>query len=291
MNSTIPAPTPNSQVVNGSRTDFSSDFVQNLAKHRAFLSEHLQIWQSALTELQPGSEPHSIAQKCFENTKIMITACADFDRVTLAQQADHTSSRKHKRPSNEVDSETKGVSKKRKAKEKPGSPGSKPISYTSPIKDASGLFMIDTNPGDIQSLLQNKEPNVESLEKKKKRRQSQLGSSLDNVDTAPDNNVSQPNKRAKITHIQDIDREVDNDDDHFKAFEAKVQLRLKEKDEMRKQRSNKKRKRDSEVSTVQDGGDELKEGHTGKSLSRKTSKQRRKELKMEPVASINSDSG
>jgi len=122
-----------------------------------------------------------------------------------------------------------------------------------PVNDASGLFTIDPNPTAINALLNDFDK--VSTSKKGKRRRSQpeptrpLGEEVYVGGGAPP-----ATKRFKTEHEKVLNSSAEVVEDYERSFEAKVELRLKQKEQDRQKKGIKKRKRGSDVARGSEDG-------------------------------------
>ncbi|KAK5077933.1 hypothetical protein LTR64_003663 [Lithohypha guttulata] len=121
-----------------------------------------------------------------------------------------------------------------------------------PAKDHSGLFMVDTNPSDVKDLLRSFEAMSERPPAKKRKHSGPETLPVPSTVVQSSPETAQPSKkRIKVEHADGIQEDTSKEAPHHTAFEAKVELRLREKEDLRKKRADKKRKRNSEVSVVE----------------------------------------
>lgn len=223
--------------------NLSDSLKQSLARHHNLLNDHLQIWRSVLVETQPGSEAHSVTLQCIENTQCMITSCFDFSQAMLKQQAHEGASQNQKRSPPEVASEHENKPKRRKQDNE-----SVLIASTDQSPQFRESGETKTNLGDAKSSLQGDERDTETLARSK-RRHSQVNRSPRSLDINAGVQAEPYHKRLKTDHsryTEDVpEGQPEDDEAHYEAFEAKVQLRLKQKEDLRRQKANKKRKRGS----------------------------------------------
>lgn len=241
-----------------------------LQRHKAVLNENLELWKFIDANGGLDESTKRIVSQGYQDTLAMITAWAELETTLSTPKKSKSSKQGSKRLSTDQDSAPTPKSKRRRVNGEHGdTQGSAAASTeTVPVVDASGLFMIDPNPTNVDTLLgQNQGSAAPESQKKKKRRRSEQ---QDDDDHQSQPGVAEPKSRSKRRrsdsagksseraepNVEDPDSFKNNSrqdqDTHHEAFEAKVALRLKEKEDQRKKKVQKKRKRSSEASTAAD---------------------------------------
>lgn len=124
------------------------------------------------------------------------------------------------------------------------------IKYEPPIVDASGLFSIDTNPTPV-SFGQTESKELSS--KNKRARQPRETVDAQTIQDNTDESSQRATKRAKTDH-ESINGKTGLEEDSADEAERQMAARLKAKDEKQAQKANKKRKRASGASEVDQQG-------------------------------------
>lgn len=236
---------PSSSQGRGLRTDY---YFQALERHRKLLGEHLVIWQTFEQESQPGSAIRLAAEKCLHDTRLMIQSCADIPfNVTSVGSAWNETVLDHRKHSAEEPHSQPATKRARKSsKHSADSVGPGPAVHIPPITDASGLFTIDPNPTKVDALLS--DPNKPSRSKKRKQRRSEQELNQVTDDERYTNGGSLPlRKRVKTAHEVTVQPSPEEMEEYNNSFEAKVELRLKQKEQDRQKKAMKKRKRGSDL--------------------------------------------
>lgn len=207
----------------------------------------------------------------------MIQQCSSIDFLKIANGIDTTTSKKKKRSE---DGESLPKSKKAKrtsdgVKTSTNDFSVPPNGQRVPVtQDPSGLFLIDSNPENVDVLLKLAQDRQKSQKKQKREHEPEPESDAEEVNGSIEVEHLEPKeitpKRKKAKHGKVVPEPTDetSDDQHNRSFEQKVALRLKEKDEARKSKANKKRKRESDVSVDDNQADvdhEVKQTTTKKS--------------------------
>lgn len=204
----------------------------------------------------------SAARSCQQRTEQMIQQCSSITFPKSANGTDVVSKKKHKRSE---DSENHITSKRVKlaieaenklAADSSTSNGLRRVPVT---KDPSGLFQIDSNPDDVDVLIEQAEKLQEAQRKKqakqeaKQKRKHQPEAEEVDVSLEVEELDHEPStsKRKKAKHAETVQEPASDAEDYNQEFERKVELRLKEKEEDRKKKANKKRKRESEASVAE----------------------------------------
>lgn len=225
----------------------SSHFLQALEKHRKLLEDHLEIWQMVEHDARSDSAIRSMAQTCLLNTQSMIKACASMttEGAGADQTRNETVNENRKHPSEESQGQHATKRAKKAKKDKAGASERVPAAHIHPIKDASGLFTIDPNPTAVNTLLDGF--GSASAFKNGKRRRSEQETSQPLGEGAHDDCTRGPaTKRVKKEHEMTGEPTSEDVEAYNKSFEAKVELRLKQKEQDRQKKAMKKRKRGSD---------------------------------------------
>lgn len=225
-------------------------------------------------------------EQCEQQTQRMMQQCNEIHSLILASSQGTASNKKHKR-SEEIDG-SPIPKKSRKSPEaenlaKTTSP-EPPIIQRHPVTtDPSGLFVIDSNPADLEILVEQSEKRSKKLKRKfaaeDKQEEGAEGSArtvllpkskrakraeaaqepVEHPEQAPISNSSKHTESGPETAEGNFENQDQVQDDHDHEFERKVALRLKEKEEASKSKANKKRKRESNVSVQEsEAADEIK---------------------------------
>lgn len=172
----------------------------------------------------------------------MIAQCTNIDLLNLTtDRTGEKARKKHKRSSEPVDNSTQPKKVKTEHTPEVGVPSVAPVPRYIPVtNDPSGLFQIDSNPGDINDLLKRAEERERKRRKEAKRKHaSRLHPEQVEVSDGAQDSDYQPSPTS---------------DNSNEMFEKKVALRLKEKEEERRKKAIKKRKRES-VTSVEGSDD------------------------------------
>lgn len=217
-------------------------------------------------DAQPGSAIRSTAAKCLHNTRSMIEACTSINGAGVDQGHIETTigGRKH---SSEETQDQPTAERAKKARNDQSEPNSSP--HVPPVTDASGLFTIDPNPTAVNILLN--DFNKPSNSKKSKRRHSEQESTQAPNEEVYVNGGDRATKRVKT--VQPSPQELE---EHNKSFEAKVELRLKQKEQDRQKKASKKRKHESDGLGEIDGTSLVQDDLTGHLHPKQTPRQKRK---------------
>jgi len=164
----------------------------------------------------------------------------------------------------------------------PTIPSTTNTTYIPPVTDASGLFTIDTNPSPVDQLLgqaiNGTHPSMKEPSSKKRRRSGSDQHAAQRTPPQPTETtpVHTPAiERKKTKHDQELqtpqpqaqpesnikEENDDGDEEHATAFEHKVALRLKEKEEKLQKKANKKRKRESDLSNLNVASEDVLENN------------------------------
>lgn len=195
---------------------------------------------------QPGSVVRSISEICLRNTQSMIQACANILSVNTG--VDHTGNETlvghHKHSAEEHRNQPPKERAKKVKKNQADGLESSPAAHVPPVIDASGLFTIDPNPTKVDIPLS--DPDKLSKSKKRKQRQSvQEVTQLVDDELQTNGGSLRLRKRVKTAHEATVQPSPEEVEEYDNSFEAKVELRLKQKEQDRQKRATKKRKRES----------------------------------------------
>ena len=197
-------------------------------------------------DAQPGSAVRSTARKCLDNTRSMIQACANMIATDVEVKAnDHMRNGVVNGDRRHSSEEPQNQPQKKKAKRTKADPVDAPsltaTANVPPVTDMSGLFTIDPNPTPISTLLSDFEKATKSRKGKRKRSEQEIGKEAHARGTD-----GPATKRVKKKHEKTAQPATEDAEADHRSFEAKVELRLKQKELDRQMKANKKRKRESD---------------------------------------------